>query len=231
MKNRMLSVCSGIFTVTLTGILLLSLFLNISTLWSVGKIKRGDVVVAGWFSAIIGSGSMEPSISVNDLLLINGSASYRENDIITYVSVHGSLVTHRIKEVTEYGYITQGDANNTIDEEISSQRVLGKVSFILPGIGGIVYGLLSPEGVGLLVCACVLFWLFESLRREENEEDSHETSGSRVCVFSEDAAYTNKETFCSFYDFGNSLAFAWTDSENVGELFPLLFSEGCRIGS
>ena len=164
MKKKLIKIFKKIFITSLIATLLLALLLNCLTLLSLHKIKRGDFIDSGYTCAIIGSGSMEPNISINDLLIIKGNASYQENEIITYVSPRGSLVTHRVKEVLEEGYITQGDANNVADEEIPKQRVLGKVIFITPGVGAFLYWILSPVGIILLVCILLLVWLIQRIR-------------------------------------------------------------------
>ena len=170
MKKKILLVFAKLPLIAVCAVLLSALFLNLSTLWSVGRIQRGGLVTSGYFCAIIGSGSMEPTVFVNDMLLVKGDASYRAEDIITYVSPRGNLITHRVTEVLDYGYIAQGDANNIPDEEISGQRVLGKVVFVLPRAGAVIYGLLSPAGIILSGCVCLLLWLIQRMRRDQNED-------------------------------------------------------------
>jgi len=176
MKKKLGSVITKISTAVLVVVLLSTLLLNVLTLSLVGKIKSGASVSSGFSCAIIGSGSMEPTISVNDLLLIKGWESYQAGDIITYVSPKGALVTHRIKEVLDNGYITQGDANNIADEEVLRQRVMGRVIFVMPVAGGIIDGLLSPVGIFILVCAFLLVWLIRRIRRDQNEIEDEEKS-------------------------------------------------------
>ena len=180
MKKKLISISIKVSTTVLIMALLTALLLNISTLWSVGAIKRGESLSSGYFSTIIISGSMEPTVMVNDLLLVKCDASYQTEDIITYVSPQGSLVTHRIKEVSDQGYVTQGDANNIPDVEISRKRVLGKVVFILPGVGGIIGGILSPAGVILLGCICLLLWLLQRIRRDQYEDEQNISKDSFI---------------------------------------------------
>ena len=171
MKKKILSAFTKLPLIVLIAALLSALFLNLSTLWSVREIKRGGSITSGYSCAIIGSGSMEPTVFVNDLLLVKSAASYHAEDIITYVSPQGGLITHRVKEVLDDGYIAQGDANNIPDEEISRQRVLGKVVFVLPRAGGIIDGILSPSGIILLGCIGLLLWLIQRIRRAQNEDE------------------------------------------------------------
>ena len=175
MKKKSISAITKFFATVLTAGLILTLLLNVFTLWSVGEIKRGKSVEFGYFCAIIGSGSMEPILSKNDLLLIKGVRSYQIEDIVTYVSPRGALVTHRIKELSEQGFITQGDANNIPDEAISGQRVLGRVVFVLPGAGSIIDGVLSPAGIILLSCMFLLVCLVQRIRRDQNEDEQGNT--------------------------------------------------------
>ena len=170
MKKKLISTLTTFFTTALVAFLLSVLLLNLLTLWTVGKIKQGETVTAGYFCAIVGSGSMRPSISTNDLLVINGGGSYQTQDIVTYVSPQGTLITHRIKEISDRGYITQGDANNIPDEEITGQRVLGRVVVILPRVGGIITGMISSAGIILFVCLCASVHLIQRIRRAPNEE-------------------------------------------------------------
>ena len=169
MKKKLWSGFTKIFITVLLAVLLSTLLLNVFTLWSVGAIKRGVSVKSGYSCAIIDSGSMMPAISVNDLLLIKGAESYQTGDIITYVSPKGALITHRIKEALDNSYITKGDANNIPDGEILRQRVMGKVVLVIPAVGGVIDGLLSPVGIFILVCAFMLVWLIRRIRRDQNE--------------------------------------------------------------
>jgi len=150
------------------AVLLLAIGVNVATLWAMGKIKRGRAVGGGYYSAIVSSGSMTPAISVGDWLIIKGGGTHQLHDIITYVSPSGLLVTHRVIAVTQEGYMTQGDANNMPDSLVPHQRVLGKVIFALPGVGGAVRALFSPISLIIMVAlAGVVFWILRLERRAE----------------------------------------------------------------
>ena len=166
--KRLISISTKIFTGIFTAILLFALFLNISTLWAVDRIKNGGEISAGYFCAVISSGSMETAVSINDLLIIQGGDSFEEGDIVTYVSARGSLVTHRVKEITDNGYITQGDANNIPDGEISAQIILGKVVFILQGAGNIQN--FFPIIIVLLIGIPLSVRLLKKMRRNKHEK-------------------------------------------------------------
>ena len=51
----------------------------------------------GWSRAVILSGSMEPSMSIGDLVIVHREKEYRVGDIVVFDS-GGLSVTHRILE-------------------------------------------------------------------------------------------------------------------------------------
>ena len=169
MKKKLFSICKKIVVGVLFAAPAVVLFLNIFTALSVHAIKNGISIRSGYFCAIISSGSMEPAISKNDLLVLNAGGSYREGDIVTYVSHRGSLVTHRVTEAFSQSYLTQGDANNVPDDRVTEQRILGKVVFIVPGIGGLVEGILSPVGIIFFISIFILIWGIQRVGRDINE--------------------------------------------------------------
>lgn len=103
-------------------------------------------------TAVIMSGSMEPAISVFDVVVVQKADNYFINDIITYEE-NGKLVTHRIVEQNGDVYITRGDANNTEDPAISKEKVLGKVVRVIPSIGRVMLFLQKPIG---MLCLMIL---------------------------------------------------------------------------
>ena len=171
MKKKSVSVLLKGFLMAMIAGLIGTLLLNVSTLRAVGEIKRGRYIKTGYFWAIIGSGSMEPTVSVNDLLFIRGGDFFQAEDIVTYVSERGTLITHRVKAVVDGGYVTQGDANNIPDEEIRRQRMLGKAVLIVPGVGSVISGIFSPAGIILLACIFSAVLLIRKTRRGKNEEE------------------------------------------------------------
>lgn len=84
----------------------------------------------------IQSGSMEPTIMVGEAVVIQKQKSYEQGEIITYMVENQYLVTHRIQEKKEEGYITKGDHNNQIDEVfVRLEDIQGKVIFHASWLG------------------------------------------------------------------------------------------------
>lgn len=108
-------------------------------------------------TAVVVTGSMEPAIHVDDMIIIHSQSEYQKDDIVTYQS--NSYITHRIVEKTQNGYITKGDANNTPDKEIEKNKILGRVVLAIPRAGYVIDFLKSPFGI---LALCIgLFALIE----------------------------------------------------------------------
>lgn len=125
----------------------------------------------GYGMAVVLSGSMEPTYSVNDLIVVKEAKSYQEGDVVVFQDVY-DLVVHRIVAVSEAEVTTQGDANNTADEPIPLTAVKGKVIFSVPGIGSLVTALKSPVSIAILLAVAVL--LLEMPYRMEKKKDKED---------------------------------------------------------
>ena len=76
----------------------------------------------------VGSGSMNPYLKVNDLIIIKKSDDYNINEVVTYKN-EKDYITHRIIEKDGEFITTKGDANNTQDAKITQSDIVGKVIF------------------------------------------------------------------------------------------------------
>lgn len=126
--------------------------------------------VFGYSLAVVASGSMEPALSVDDLILNHSQDDYEAGDIITFAS-GTSLTTHRIVEETDAGYITRGDANNTTDSApVAPQNVIGRVVGRIPGAGGLLAALRSPVGMALLLFVGLILLELPFFFREQRKQ-------------------------------------------------------------
>ncbi len=89
------------------------------------------------FSEVSGN-SMEPTLSEGDLLIAFETSSIGTGDIVIVqdeTCFENEYVVHRVVEVTENGYMTQGDNNPITDQEdagceaLSQSAITGKVVF------------------------------------------------------------------------------------------------------
>ncbi len=143
---------SIIVILILIGILILLYFIDVK--------KRANTTewVAPLYGAyVIVSGSMEPTIKINDAIVIKryDEQDLKVGDIITYRSedpyFYGIMVTHRIVDITtENGkkvYVMKGDHNATRDRlAVSPNQIYGKVIMVIPKIGYIQSFLATSYG-------------------------------------------------------------------------------------
>lgn len=120
------------------------------------------------------TGSMADTIEIGDIIIVKLDAPIQENDIITFQS-NGYLVTHRALEIGEDYIITKGDNNNTQDEPITQDDVIGKVVHIFNDIN--IWKKVFTDSK-VLLCIAVTFTIFmalilykEDTGVSENEEE------------------------------------------------------------
>ena len=83
----------------------------------------------------VASGSMSPSININDLIIVKLNCdSYGVSDVITYVS-GDDFITHRIYSIKDGVIVTKGDNNDSVDSSIYKSDILGRVVYVIPEFG------------------------------------------------------------------------------------------------
>lgn len=121
--------------------------------------------------AVVLSGSMEPAMSVGDLIIVRETDDFQVGDAIVFESA-GEMIVHRIVMMNENMIVTQGDANNVPDEPIDYEAVKGKVLVCIPWIGHVAQFFKTPVGIILLLAAA--FGLVELSYRQERSRDDDE---------------------------------------------------------
>lgn len=80
----------------------------------------------------IASGSMEPALYKDDVILVKiGNDNLQKDDIISYLK-DGSIITHRILYIDNDLLTVKGDNNNTLDNPINKDMVIGKIVKVFP---------------------------------------------------------------------------------------------------
>ena len=94
------------------------------------------------------SDSMLPNLHRGDLLAVYGTNDYEAEDIAIYQRPGTKFtIVHRIKEITDEGYVFKGDNNPTPDPYIvKREQIIGKVAFAVPLLG---YPRLALSYVGI----------------------------------------------------------------------------------
>ncbi len=104
------------------------------------KIFKNDITVVNKKAILeVVSGSMEPTIKIGDLIVIDlDDRGYIIGDIVTYYDEFHTFVTHRIVDVREGKFITKGDFNNAEDRPLERKNIIGKYMFKIPYVGNII---------------------------------------------------------------------------------------------
>ena len=92
----------------------------------------------GYNPLVVISGSMEPTLKVGGLLYYEeiDINDFKEKDILVY-ELKDHIISHRVVEHLDNGFITKGDANNSYDSSIvSDNQVLGRgTNWSIPFLG------------------------------------------------------------------------------------------------
>lgn len=146
-----------------------------------------DKALFGYRYYTVLTGSMSPTYKVGDMIFVklSNDSEISVGDVITFNPSQDSdaYLTHRVSEKLENYegtgttcYRTKGDANDVGDSFlIDSSRVIGKVTFSIPGLGYVVrfvqlrWYLILPVAVMIGVFFLLLKRYF--LMGKENDED------------------------------------------------------------
>ena len=119
----------------LTGVLLLILILVIYGKCTMTFTSNQYPSYFGYTLFEVASGSMKPTLDVNDVIIVKiENDNLKKDDIIAFFN-DKSIITHRIVYMDNDIITVKGDNNNTIDSPINRNQVIGKVTKILPKLG------------------------------------------------------------------------------------------------
>ena len=125
----------------------------------------------GYGAAVVLTGSMEPTIMADDLIIVAKKADYAVDEVVVYQS--GSiLVVHRIIDITDGMVTTQGDANSAADEAVEMTAIKGKVIATVPMLGNLARLLKTPAATIVLLAGAVVM-LEASFRKEKQKSDDN----------------------------------------------------------
>lgn len=154
-------------------ILVISLTLGLTVYtWNAKRMMHNELPMPfGVGASVVLTGSMEPTLRVNDLVVVKRADEYNVGDIVVFQQGN-QLIIHRIieKNDEEAKITTKGDANNIDDGQIPVSAVKGKYSFRVPFVGLIVKGLKTVPGI-IIVLSLSAFLMIRSWRNERMESD------------------------------------------------------------
>lgn len=154
--KKIINIILNITIVFFALLLFFSMFLDFQTSF----LKKSYKSFFGFSAFEIKTASMKGSIDIGDLVIVKNTKNVSLNDIVTY-EIQGQFITHRVIQQLDTTYVTRGDANNTDDNPITSDQIVGKVIFVLPKVGiikSVVFkpGFLIPMIVALFVICLII---------------------------------------------------------------------------
>lgn len=151
------------FSIVLTIFTTVLVIFNIYMCYKKIVLDEDIVKIFGYSGLVIVSGSMEPTLDIDDLIIIK-EETYKEQDIVTFKDGK-SFVTHRIIKIEDDLVYTKGDNNNAQDRPISKSQIEGKVIYKINGFGRIISLISSP--VGILIILMIIFLIIKSTIKNE----------------------------------------------------------------
>lgn len=155
-KNNISKIINIVITISIVA-----LVLNFLT----SKLDKVFEIV-GYRTYTIVSGSMEPEFYPGDIVVVKHKSrtDIKINDIVTFVDNDGIVVTHRIIEKVDNGYITKGDNNNVEDTGIlNEENIIGEVKYHIPNMGKVVSFLSNPKvmSIELILLGIFIFYCYK----------------------------------------------------------------------
>lgn len=109
---------------------------------------------------VVTSGSMEPEISAGDILVARPvpASEIVVGDVVSMATpALGTIVTHRVVEITDEGFILQGDANAAADPQpYPAPEQVWRLAAVVPAAGSVLLSLRNPTtliSLGVVVLA------------------------------------------------------------------------------
>jgi len=190
-KNKRKKVIKYILTPIMAIILLLCIYIAYQKL----ILKSPNIELFGYKVYIVLTGSMEPVIKPNDLVIVKkiSQEKLKEGDIITFnTNGTNTTVTHRIKEKVEKDgvtyYKTKGDNNNSEDIElVKYENIQGVYSFKISKVGAILTGGLT--GTGVIIVFLILVISYHHSSKMDDRMLTREEARKRYNIYK----YNDKE--------------------------------------
>lgn len=157
----------GIIVTILLGIIVTY---NVYNLYSLKILHKDLATVNGYGILEVVSGSMEPTIHVGDMIIINTKdKNYQEGNIITFYDSEGTFTTHRIIKMEGDKIVTQGDNNDSEDNyDLTRDKVVGKYVWRLGGAGKLLAAFKSPLTMIMILVIGVLTCILISTDKDGN---------------------------------------------------------------
>lgn len=160
--ENVINILLNILIIVFGIILLISIYNNIQ----INILKNDYSSFFGYSTFEVQTGSMSGEIEAGDWVIVKATKDIKLNDIITFKE-GDEFTTHRVIEKYNDTYVTKGDVNNSKDEPITDEEIVGKVVNVLPHFGILRKTLFNPWVVISLIIT--LFLINFALKKENSK--------------------------------------------------------------
>lgn len=156
-------------------LLIIVAIINLVLLYYNFKGEESPNVFGLYFFNIV-SGSMKPTLQVNDIIITKQAKAndYQKGDIITFKQ-NNKVISHRIVQVINTKqskvFVTKGDNNKIEDSDyVSPEQIYGKVIFHIPKIGKIVEYIQNKAGFARVILIVIIVFVLICLRDDKKNK-------------------------------------------------------------
>ncbi len=163
------------------SLLLLIVIINI-TLIAESKLNNNKIPdIFGFTPFIIVSGSMEPNIPVDNIIITKKARAedIKVGDVISFKDKNEDIViTHRVVEVKNlngiYFYKTKGDSNSSADQNlVPYSQIQGKYILKIPFLGKLITYVRTPRGMTLVLTFVICIYVLYDIAEREIIRNRH----------------------------------------------------------
>lgn len=167
-----------IIRVIIATIIILVVAMNVYNFINIKILNKDLSTIFGYQTLEVVSGSMEPTIHVGELIVIDtNEKNYKEKDIVTFYDINGAFVTHRIESINQNQIITKGDNNDSKDDPINRDKIVGKYIFKIPYLGEILSCIGQPL---MLIFILIIGILYSYLISLEEQREKKKTRRQKI---------------------------------------------------
>lgn len=166
-QNKILKIIKNIIINLIIFILGIIAIIAIWTSIQLNVQNKEYIDIFGYSMFSTSTGSMSPTMEIGDIVFVKIGEDAKEKDIITYKK-DDVFITHRIIEIDGESIIAKGDNNNTQDEAITKEAIIGKVVYIINNVE-VWKQVFSDTSVIIPVVLTVILFVILVSYKEKNE--------------------------------------------------------------